>query len=715
MGELLNPEETKNYESILLQRSYDMASRNIEKQKEEIGKKIGLLYRTEGRLKKFISKEANMIVSELNEEKKKLGKYSNIRRYTSPYFFSCWDRFVWPMESEYFEKQVNELERKIKSVMSLVRSSVVTPKVQSQLISSCPVKEKEYLLEEYLRLYLRNHLETMSLAVSPNGKVFTGGSDGGVIVRKDEKLLFENTLKTLKNSIAILVFSNEFDYLGVAGNAFMIEIWKISQDYKKVCTLQGHTNSVTSILFSKNDKFLVSSGLDFSVLLWDYIHSDTPFKAFAHKNAILCMANFGVEEFILGGKEKHLFLRKFSNAKNEDVIFEHKDTIRVATSWKEKIIAAGKKIFIWEAEKKLKKLKKHQKKIQYLIVSQSFDKTKDILISAGQDSFIVVWDLETCEIESIFRHSSPVTSILYSKKIQYLYSSSEDLTIKTWDLSSYQLRNSISTSKTPIFLSLSSTENDLIVVLYPNTLQSFPIPLIAPKHSIIGHTKKLKSILLISENCLATTGDSNILFWNLLNRTVEGIFNSHSDDVLCLAITPNQKYLISGGNDQIVKVWETSTKRPCGEVTWHTGKISALACTDEFVFSASSGKIIVWDLLEKKKQQELVYHEGEILSLHISGDKSKLVSIGSDQKIVIWNPYKSQKIQVIEKDEERLDIKFVCFSRDNSYFSFLINDKNLFVYDFSPVNKISEISSSPENIKMRPDLYAFLYMVRKND
>jgi ribosomal RNA-processing protein 9 len=33
-------------------------------------------------------------------------------------------------------------------------------------------------------------------------------------------------------------------------------------------------------------------------------------------------------------------------------------------------------------------------------------------------------------------------------------------------------------------------------------------------------------------------------------------FEGHNDEVLCAAISPNGKYLVSGGKDRLVRVWD---------------------------------------------------------------------------------------------------------------------------------------------------------------
>lgn len=41
------------------------------------------------------------------------------------------------------------------------------------------------------------------------------------------------------------------------------------------------------------------------------------------------------------------------------------------------------------------------------------------------------------------------------------------------------------------------------------------------------------------------------------NRKIEG----HFDEVVCQAISPNGKYLVSGGKDRILRVWDIHNQK----------------------------------------------------------------------------------------------------------------------------------------------------------
>jgi ribosomal RNA-processing protein 9 len=54
------------------------------------------------------------------------------------------------------------------------------------------------------------------------------------------------------------------------------------------------------------------------------------------------------------------------------------------------------------------------------------------------------------------------------------------------------------------------------------------------------------------------------------NRKVEG----HYDEVICHAISPNGKYMVSGGKDRIVRVWDIHNQKQIQTFLGHRDTIT---------------------------------------------------------------------------------------------------------------------------------------------
>jgi len=86
-----------------------------------------------------------------------------------------------------------------------------------------------------------------------------------------------------------------------------------------------------------------------------------------------------------------------------------------------------------------------------------------------------------------------------------------------------------------------------------------------------GHKQAITSLEWMLDNKSVITGskDCSLIRWDLesqkklffrgekFNRKFEG----HFDEVCCHAISPNGKFLVSGGKDRIVRVWDIHNQK----------------------------------------------------------------------------------------------------------------------------------------------------------
>jgi WD40 repeat protein len=54
---------------------------------------------------------------------------------------------------------------------------------------------------------------------------------------------------------------------------------------------------------------------------------------------------------------------------------------------------------------------------------------------------------------------------------------------------------------------------------------------------------------------ITSGNDNDIRVWSLKDRTVLAVLRGHTDWVNALFIIPNNRYLISGSSDRVVRIW----------------------------------------------------------------------------------------------------------------------------------------------------------------
>eukprot|EP01062_Namystynia_karyoxenos_P054671 TRINITY_DN4510_c0_g2_i1.p1 TRINITY_DN4510_c0_g2~~TRINITY_DN4510_c0_g2_i1.p1 ORF type:complete len:606 (+),score=145.21 TRINITY_DN4510_c0_g2_i1:158-1975(+) len=163
--------------------------------------------------------------------------------------------------------------------------------------------------------------------------------------------------------------------------------------------------------------------------------------------------------------------------------------------------------------------------------------------------------------------------------------------------------------------------------------------------SFVGHESTITGASFSSNSkFIATTStDYNMILWDIVNGKQVFVFE-HVKIVICSCFSTDGKYLVSGSQDKICRVWDTRKGRLVRSHNAHTGIIIAVsyAPNADHVASASSDKCLrIWNATTGLQVHELVGHTGIVLSCQFSFDGLRLVS-NDEQVVRVWNAQTGQ-------------------------------------------------------------------------
>jgi hypothetical protein len=117
-------------------------------------------------------------------------------------------------------------------------------------------------------------------------------------------------------------------------------------------------------------------------------------------------------------------------------------------------------------------------------------------------------------------------------------------------------------------------------------------------------------------------------------------FGIHHGTVWSVAVSPDGRRLVSGGDDGVVRVWDAETGRSLRELTGHTGGVRSVAVSPDgrrLVSGGFDGVVRVWDAETGRSLRELTGHTGGVWSVAVSPDGRRLVSGGVDGVVRVWD------------------------------------------------------------------------------
>jgi WD40 repeat protein len=128
------------------------------------------------------------------------------------------------------------------------------------------------------------------------------------------------------------------------------------------------------------------------------------------------------------------------------------------------------------------------------------------------------------------------------------------------------------------------------------------------------------------------------LKWCLGTRV--GTLKAHDGGLLCAAVSPDDRFLVTGDRKGVVKVWDLLGLRPIATLTGHADEVQRAVFSPDGRTLATCSKdrtVRLWDVATWGERRRLDgVHEMTVRSVAFSPDGKLLASAGRDHRIALW-------------------------------------------------------------------------------
>lgn len=261
----------------------------------------------------------------------------------------------------------------------------------------------------------------------------------------------------------------------------------------------------------------------------------------------------------------------------------------------------------------------------YSIAMYNYDMN---FLAAGKDGIIRNFDFRSFEIVRTYEgHEKEVNSIIVSADESFLFSASDDCTVRAWNI------NNESESK----------------ILYYHEKAVFCLE------------KSLDGSFIVSGGA-----DKKIKIFNLQTEIVEKTLNEFTSSIWAVRISKNNKFVAGGDSNGNIKIWDMQEFRLQKNLVGHEKRVTYIEFTNDenlLISSSNDTTLRIWDLVEDKNELVLTGHTDWVKAFKLSKDEKFIYSIAENFKIMTWNFPRFNKSS--RKKSHQSAINLMCYSRNN--------------------------------------------------
>eukprot|EP00792_Barthelona_sp_PAP020_P005727 TRINITY_DN2772_c0_g1_i2.p1 TRINITY_DN2772_c0_g1~~TRINITY_DN2772_c0_g1_i2.p1 ORF type:complete len:631 (+),score=141.12 TRINITY_DN2772_c0_g1_i2:32-1894(+) len=145
--------------------------------------------------------------------------------------------------------------------------------------------------------------------------------------------------------------------------------------------------------------------------------------------------------------------------------------------------------------------------------------------------------------------------------------------------------------------------------------------------------------------------------------------NAHVKGVTALTLSKNERFLISGGGDGSVRLWNLRSRQIICHLKEHTAAVTAIKLSpdNKTAFSSSvDGTMIVWDLTAERAINIYSVRQGELRDIIVSLDLTRVITACADGTITIFNL--TDQSQVVLALPQGIEAHSLALTNDGMYF-----------------------------------------------
>jgi WD40 repeat protein len=191
--------------------------------------------------------------------------------------------------------------------------------------------------------------------------------------------------------------------------------------------------------------------------------------------------------------------------------------------------------------------------------------------------------------------------------------------------------------------------------------------------------------------------DGYLRLWDSTSGTQAAAFRASHKPISACASSPDAKHLVSGCLEGFVSFWDTGSHKPASKILAHARPISAIAYARHAGLLATASwdkSLALWDPSGDRDRQSLSGHADIVAGCRFTLDGTALLSWSHDGTIALWQVAPAQRLARFRAHDDRVTAGAV--SLDGARIASGSRDQSLKLWDFETRQELASYSLAAE-------------------
>jgi serine/threonine protein kinase len=187
-----------------------------------------------------------------------------------------------------------------------------------------------------------------------------------------------------------------------------------------------------------------------------------------------------------------------------------------------------------------------------------------------------------------------------------------------------------------------------------------------------SHEGKVHCVAISPNGRLVLSGgqDQAVYLWDVLSLKKVRLLHGHTDVVRCVAFAPDGRTAVSGGSDCALFLWDVETGHQLARFKGQTTEAATAAFSPDGKFVLTGGKdqgLYLWDVATRRYLRQLGgvvrgRHFDAVTSVAFAPDGARAVSVSLDKTMRLWNIQTGRELRCFEGHIDQVNC--VAYSPD---------------------------------------------------